>query len=195
MKNSNKKRGGNNIVDMTGKTISALTVESRFYIEGKKLAYWKCKCKCGEYCIVLGADLRSGKTKTCGCRISIISRRNWQGYKEIPKTYWGSIVRGAEQRNIKFSLSIEDVYNLYIKQNECCKISGVQLSFTDNSASLDRIDSSKDYTIDNVQWVHKIVNTLKGSFSDNDLISWCKIIASFNNDSSRIRTTKVDTSS
>jgi len=28
---------------------------------------YRCRCKCGEECLVRGADLRSGHTKSCGC--------------------------------------------------------------------------------------------------------------------------------
>lgn len=42
------------------------------------------------------------------------------------------------------------------------------------SASLDRIDSSKGYEQGNVQWVHKDINNMKQSFSQDKFIDWCK---------------------
>lgn len=30
-------------------------------------AFWKCKCKCGYESVVLGQNLRNGKSKSCGC--------------------------------------------------------------------------------------------------------------------------------
>ena len=44
----------------------------------------------------------------------------------------------------------------------------------DITASLDRIDSSKGYTIDNLQWIHKVVNIMKRNMSEAELVEWCK---------------------
>ncbi len=45
------------------------------------------------------------------------------------------------------------------------------------SASIDRIDSSKEYTIDNVQLVHKDVNLMKNHFNQDYFINMCKMIS------------------
>lgn len=37
-------------------------------------AYWHCKCSCGNECDVLGAHLRSGHTRSCGCLQKKITR-------------------------------------------------------------------------------------------------------------------------
>ena len=49
-----------------------------------------------------------------------------------------------------------------------------------NGASIDRIDSSKGYTEDNVQWVHKNVNNMKMQTSHQDFLNWCKLITEYN---------------
>jgi hypothetical protein len=46
----------------------------------------------------------------------------------------------------------------------------------DGNASLDRIDSSKGYVEDNVQWIHKELNCLKMDIPENKLIKWCELI-------------------
>jgi len=48
--------------------------------------------------------------------------------------------------------------------------------YADTTASLDRINSSKGYTLDNVQWVHKTVNIMKQGLSDEDFKYWIKMI-------------------
>ena len=45
------------------------------------------------------------------------------------------------------------------------------------TASLDRKNSSLDYTKDNIQWVHKDVNYMKMSLSEKYFIKLCKLIA------------------
>ena len=50
----------------------------------------------------------------------------------------------------------------------------------EQTASLDRIDSKKAYTLDNVQWVHKTVNQMKWTLASKEFIEWCKTIAQNN---------------
>lgn len=58
-------------IDLTGMRFGRLTVLSRSedYISphGQKAAKWKCACDCGNETIVMGKDLRAGKTRSCGC--------------------------------------------------------------------------------------------------------------------------------
>lgn len=67
------------LIDITGQTFNYLTVVSRAPSKNGK-AYWKCKCKCGNECIVNSFNLRSGNTKSCGClkkeKIAMIGKSN-----------------------------------------------------------------------------------------------------------------------
>lgn len=114
----------------------------------------------------------------------------WKGYGEIRGCYFNVVKRGAKQRNFEFSISIEDIWNLFLKQNRKCALSGVELFFGQNdkahksgitTASLDRIDSNKGYTIDNIQWVHKWINLMKQDMHDVEFIDWCKLVTNYNN--------------
>jgi len=49
-----------------GKRYGKLTVVDFDKIKDN-LAYWICKCDCGNYTIVSGSDLRRGNTRSCGC--------------------------------------------------------------------------------------------------------------------------------
>ena len=107
----------------------------------------------------------------------------WSGFEEIHGKWWGNVRRGAKQRGHEFNLSIEEAWNLFKKQSGKCALSGVDLKFCksirevkDTTASLDRIDSSKGYTIDNVQWVHKTVNLMKQGIDMNEFKWWIKMI-------------------
>jgi uncharacterized protein (DUF779 family) len=73
--------------------------------------------------------------------------------------------------------------NLYHKQNGCCALSCLPIKFPEDSfeygsASLDRIDSSKHYTADNVWWVHKDVNLMKMDLPLERFLELAKAIAS-----------------
>ena len=82
----------------------------------------------------------------------------------------------------------------YQEQHGKCAISGVPLileTYKNSSiqtASLDRIDSSKGYTLENTQWIHKDLQWLKGTFTQSEFLSWVLIIADFQ----RGVTTKVE---
>ncbi len=68
------------------------------------------------------------------------------------------------------------------EQGGLCAISGIPLTFVKGkghiptNASIDRMDSQKGYTKDNVQLVAHQVNTMKSNLSVNQLIEWCKSI-------------------
>lgn len=57
--------------DLTGKKFNRLTVTGRAedYIspKGYRLVMWNCVCDCGNKSVVATAQLKSGKTKSCGC--------------------------------------------------------------------------------------------------------------------------------
>jgi UDP-glucuronate decarboxylase len=121
-------------------------------------------------------------------KILLRSRSHYKGdgeiYGEIYGKFWGAIRRQAEERNIPFKISIEDAWKLFLTQNRTCAITGVPISFSsksqlsDGTASLDRINSDKDYSIENVQWVHKKINELKWDNTPQELIELCnKVVA------------------
>lgn len=49
-------------------------------------------------------------------------------------------------------------------------------TYEEQTASLDRIDSSKGYIPGNVQWVHKDVNKMKLALSEKRLLELCTLI-------------------
>ena len=110
---------------------------------------------------------------------------NWTGYKEICGKHFARIKTGAIKRKIEFNINIKQIWELYLKQDKKCAISGLPIYFiingTGSTASLDRIDSSKGYIEGNLQWVHKDINRMKQEFSQEYFINICNIIANFNN--------------
>lgn len=112
---------------------------------------------------------------------------NWTGYKDITGTTWARIVGAAKKRNMKFNITIKQAYNLWKKQKGICALSGDKLKFAitanrnpdDETASLDRIDSSKGYIISNVQWIHKKLNLMKREIHQIDFINWCNKVTKY----------------
>jgi hypothetical protein len=88
-----------------------------------------------------------------------------------------------DRRGIHADLTLEQLVELWNKQEGKCAISGVEMSYQRNkrqhnmnNCSVDRIDSSGDYTINNSQLVCWIVNRMKGENTTEELIKWCKHI-------------------
>lgn len=99
----------------------------------------------------------------------------WTGYKDVPGKVLSRLKRGAEKRGIDFEISIEDIYNQYVKQNKRCAFTGVPLEFG-LDASVDRIDSSSGYWRNNIQIVHKTLNMMKKDLPNDIFIAWCKMV-------------------
>lgn len=60
-------------IDLTGKRFGMLTVISHAFVRKSKSGrpdhMWTCACDCGNETTVMGGNLRSGKTASCGCQL------------------------------------------------------------------------------------------------------------------------------
>jgi hypothetical protein len=74
---------------------------------------------------------------------------------------------------------------LFKKQGGCCAISGEKLSIKQhqlNALSLDKINSNRAYTQDNVQWLSWKVNRAKGEMDMKEFLNMCRMITERCND-------------
>jgi hypothetical protein len=85
---------------------------------------------------------------------------------------------------LKVTITIQDAWELFQAQHERCALTGVDLTFggtarnwQSKTASLDRIDSSRGYTKNNVQWIHKRLQWMKNDMPEDEFIAWCKAVA------------------
>lgn len=83
------------------------------------------------------------------------------GYNEVSGSYIAAVRNGAKHRCLMFALTAREVYDCLVRQGFRCVYSNRLISFKDRSASVDRIDASRGYTIDNIQIVHIDVNMMK----------------------------------
>lgn len=153
------------------------------------IAVYEARCVCGKVQPVRMDDLRGRKSKMCyECsqkrKDSILVRKKAQikrdfnnpphagrlGYwndllSDIPRRYAKELFQAAKSRGIQFDLKSSDINDLWLKQNRRCALSGIELKFKDPdeyiAASIDRIDSSKGYTPDNIQIVSRKINKMK----------------------------------
>lgn len=185
-------RGRMKRLELKGKIFGYVTVIGFSHIDRHGSTMWIGRCICGVEKVFRGEHLRKGFSTSCGCKKRLRGLENPMstGYGEIPGHRWGQFKKSAEVRGIKFAISIKQAWELFLKQERKCALSGVVLEFGKPglisiersrvmNASLDRKDSTKGYTLDNVQWVHKVVNRMKNTAQDNEFVAWCLTIARY----------------
>lgn len=161
------------------------------------------KCKCGKEQYVRSWFLESGRQKSC--RECSSRKAFWKSAKErkrvgfcniehqgignFTKTTYSYFKTNAKRRDIEWddNLTIEYLWELLQKQNFKCKYSNLPIELTESrknsnvdfekmTASIDRINSNKGYTIDNVQWVHKDINRMKWAFPEERFFELCYLV-------------------
>ncbi len=79
-------------------------------------------------------------------------------------------------------LSIDQLQKIWTKQNGKCALTGWDMTMTlgqgnvNTNASIDRIDSTKGYVEDNVQFVCRAVNVFKSNATEKLLYNMCEAI-------------------
>lgn len=167
--------------DITGLRFGRLIVIE--HIEGK---LWKSLCDCGNIKISNRDRLCQGQLKSCGCivkenaiiryKLQAIKNRKEFGYASSKKTY-STRKRGAKTRGIYFDITFEqflkissqNCYYCNIEPKQCCKYENTFGDYYYNG--MDRVDSSKGYTIDNVVTCCWNCNKAKSSLSQMDFLN------------------------
>lgn len=99
----------------------------------------------------------------------------------------------ADTRQLTFSIEKSDIINLYNDQNGLCNLSGIKMTYenlerTKNDTyilniwniSVDRIDSNKNYDLNNIQLVCNIINRFKTTLPQDDFLLFCGVISQNN---------------
>lgn len=153
---------------------------------------WECLCDCGTTTVVVGKQLRSGMTKSCGClrtESTIKSRRKApgeSGYNEL----WHSYRIGAKKRGLDFAL---DRVQFRVLTDSSCHYCGAApsgrrwmrcrgstpagvLHSTYTHSGVDRVDSSVGYIVSNCVPCCTTCNLAKRSMSVEAFIGWARRI-------------------
>lgn len=177
--------------DLTGQIFGNLKVIkfSRFLKKGKdrKRSYFICECLCGNITELCSRQLISKNKTNCGC----IKMGNWKGCGQLSGSFYNTLKYNAQKRKLPLKVDVDQLWCLFLEQKGKCALTGLNINIhphwnnrlfdpNKNTASLDRIDSKKGYVLDNIQWVHKIINFMKQDLSDKDFILWCNKVIQFN---------------
>lgn len=172
-----------------GMEVDYLTLhDKKTYRDGKGgwRTKWWCQCRCGRWVWRKNDSLLSPGRHSCGClhprKASAAYRPNWKGYGDIPREYFLRIEKAAKRRGIPLSVTIEQMWDLFVRQGGVCPFSGLAIAFnrgTVHTASLDRMDSAGPYAPGNLQWVHKDVNLMKKALSREKFVGLCRRVTDF----------------
>ena len=148
-------------------------------------AVWMCRCDCGQEVLQVAGNVVSGGSKQC--KKCATKTRDYSSH--LGDSIWNLIVRRAKKKGWELSITKQEAEAIYEQQQGKCALSGLSISHPKNgteylqrkwTASLDRKDSKKGYIPGNVKWVHKTVNYMKNTLTDDVFIEFCKQIASHN---------------
>lgn len=142
------------------------------------------RCSCGTTSTLSAATAKSVRSKRCTrCSYKKISEDKSCG--NVHNSYYLQLKNAAARRNIKFAISMEDMWNQYQKQKGICSMTGLELTLTNSNnfhlqtASLDRIDSKQGYIKENIQWMHKDVNKMKMELPQERFLEIVKQISKY----------------
>ena len=79
--------------DLTGKKYGNLTVLEFVGQDADKNNLWKCKCRCGNICVVPAHRLISGHTRSCGCLSIKVHTKHGDSRSRLYKIYRGMLDR------------------------------------------------------------------------------------------------------
>jgi hypothetical protein len=160
-----------------GKTYERLTVLSLVEedIRGIKYNKWDTVCICGNHKVVMGKDLKSGRTKSCGClHIDVVHRK--YGGNSAKNEVIHDYMLGAKTRNLEVSISRDDFEKLFIQNCFYCNSIPLKIrkshGFTFAYNGVDRVDNTRGYIAGNVVPCCKICNAAKSAMSLEDFIAW-----------------------
>jgi len=170
------------LIDLTGQKFGRLTVIERSYPNAKnRSTRWLCKCDCGTEKIILRDSLKSGKTRSCGClrKGRVGKTRLDYGVASMRRTIEG-YKRHAKNRGLGYNLTEEQFKEITQKDCYYCgaKPSNIRKAYGYNGDyiynGIDRIDNTKDYTVDNVVPCCKICNLAKNNLTLQEFKDWIK---------------------
>jgi len=146
-----------NFIDITGLIFGKLIVIEKISKKMGRDIMWACECECGNIKVVRAADLKNGKTKSCGCIIKkMLLDRNTKHGMSSTRIYeiWQGMIKRCTNKNAQY-------YHLYGGRGikVCDRWMDFKLFYDDTSPtyseglSIDRFpDKDGDYEPNNFRW-------------------------------------------
>lgn len=143
-----------NSIDLTSQRFGMLTVIGAAGCNKHGSSIWLCRCDCGVSASVTANNLKSGNTKSCGCRRGRDRRTDHIPADQYRKTRWvweGMIRRCADPKCISFKNYGGRGIRVCDRWLSFLNFLG-DMGVRPNGCSIDRIDNDKGYQPDNCRW-------------------------------------------
>ena len=145
------------IIDLTGKKIGRLTIVSRAENSSSGHTRWNCVCECGNALIVVSQSLRTGRTKTCGCRDQSVHGCSstrlynvWRGMKQRCSYERGKTYKDYGARGISVC---DEWKNDFTAFRDWALENGYNQDAPYGGCTLDRINVDGNYEPSNCRWI------------------------------------------
>ena len=168
----------------------------------------ECDTKFERYASEVKRSKRLGRKQFCGNKClgefskKNLPKKNWDSSGEHISKFCGN--RKDEYSNFRWyikvmnnktrsqksnSVDLKYLKKIWDKQGGICPISGMELiprthsnckeKIQINHASIDRIDNSKGYEVNNIRFVSVMANYARNTFSDEDLVRFCSQVSEY----------------
>jgi hypothetical protein len=176
-----------NFQDLTGQRFGRLTVVGRVppkteYEIKNYVPRWLCRCDCGKETTITVGSLRTGNTTSCGCYAYKI--KSLPVGKASENAVLSNYTTKCKRKNISFELTKEEFLELTRQNCFYCGRQPYQIGRTRGNNGnyvyngVDRIDSSKGYTLSNCVSCCGRCNKAKLAETQSDFFEWIKTIHS-----------------
>ena len=189
--------------DRTGNKYGRLTVISHAGKDHRNKHLWLCLCDCGNEKVIVSDNLSSGKSNSCGClKAEFLARKgNQYGlYEDREKALLKVQYSHLKRRNVNKGFAETMGFNVFSRLSKSpCNYCGLEYSkeiedrlseskkqkrlsdYVLKCNGIDRIDSSKGYTVENSVACCKYCNTAKNTMSVDEFLKWIGRVYEFNN--------------
>ncbi len=101
-------------------------------------------------------------------------------YRGFRMSWFRRYEYNAKMRSKPWDLTTDEAVDAFARQGGRCALSGVLLTtdgpFNDITASLDRIDNDLGYSKDNIHWIHKGLNLMRGDMPLPEFVAACNMV-------------------
>ncbi len=169
-----------NSVDMSGLEFGRLKVLSRAGTNIRKLATWWCQCSCGTTKEISGADLRSGRTNSCGCmRKELLSKQvtsHGMSSTRFYKIWAGMVVRCEKPSHKQFydyggrGISVSERWRVFenFSEDMLTKYEEHKETHGESNTTLERLDTDGDYEKANCVWATRTIQSRNQRIRSNN---------------------------
>ena len=143
-------------INMAGKRYNSLVVVSELKARNKNgHIVYECVCDCGNRKVILGASIRTGATKSCGCLVSKVNGKHFMEGTPIYRTWVSMKSRCFNSNNNNYSKYGGRGISMCSKWASSFKSFYADMGDIPKNTSIDRIDNNKGYSLDNCKWSTK----------------------------------------